>query len=93
MPKPNRYIAVVPFRLHGIPCQIGVIHFDVQEPFRGSPHACWSDVDYYGYTECDFDILDRKGYHAKWLEAKGVDEDDVAEAVKNYFQQEAYNDY
>jgi hypothetical protein len=32
-------------------------------------------VDYRGYTECEFDILDRRGRPAPWLERKASDED------------------
>jgi hypothetical protein len=32
-------------------------------------------VDYRGYTECEFDILDRRGRPAFWLERKASDED------------------
>jgi hypothetical protein len=38
--------------------------------WKGSAHTCPSSDDYYGYTEIEFELYDRKGYHAKWLEAK-----------------------
>jgi hypothetical protein len=31
---------------------------------------CDSDWDCYGYTHIEFDVLDRKGYKAPWLERK-----------------------
>ena len=40
-----------------------------------SPHTCPSSDDYYGYTEIEYDVLDRKGYRAKWLERKITDKD------------------
>ena len=81
----GNYYDLVPFRLHGIPCQIGVSHYFVQPPHRGSAWTCDSDWDYYGYTELEYDILDRKGYRARWLEAKGVEHDQVQQAVCDYY--------
>jgi hypothetical protein len=63
-------------RIAGIPCTIRVTHMFVQPPHRGSPHTCDSDMDFYGYTECEFDVLDRKGYPADWLAKKMTDEDE-----------------
>ncbi len=62
-------------RVAGIPCIARVTHFYRQAPWRGSAHTCDSDLDYYGYTECEFDILDRRGRPAPWLERKATDQD------------------
>jgi len=36
----------------------------------------WDSADdYYGYTEMEWELLDRKGYPAKWLENKLTDDD------------------
>ena len=51
----------------GIPCQVEVTHFFIQKPM--GPQAD-SDWDCYGYASIDFDVLDRKGYPAAWLEKK-----------------------
>jgi hypothetical protein len=32
-----------------------------------------SDMDYLGYYEIEFTVLDRKGYPARWLEGKLTD--------------------
>lgn len=56
----------------GIPCIARVTYFHKQEPL--GPRAD-SDWDCYGYTECDFDILDRRGRPAPWLERKLTDAD------------------
>lgn len=54
--------------ISGIPCIIRVTHYHRQE---GSySYNAPSDYDYYGFTELDYDILDRKGYPAAWLERK-----------------------
>ena len=56
----------------GIPCLVEVTYLHVQEPMGPSADSDW---DCYGYTECDFDVYDRKGYPAAWLEKKMTDED------------------
>ena len=62
-------------RVSGIPCIAKVTHFFRQAPHRGSAHTCDSDMDYYGYTECEFEILDRRGKPAAWLGRKVTDDD------------------
>lgn len=59
----------------GIPCGVIVDDCIVVKPFKGSPHLCDSDIDYYGYTEINFTLLDRKGYQADWLRRKMSAED------------------
>jgi hypothetical protein len=55
-------------RVAGIPCLISVTHFD---SVRGSySYNAPSDMDYYGYTEVEFEVLDRRGRPAPWLERK-----------------------
>jgi len=54
----------------GIPCGIHIDTLQVVKPFRGSPHLCDSADDFYGYSEIEFTVLDRKGYPAPWLEDK-----------------------
>ena len=78
------YITTFDSTIQGIPCQIVVTHFEHTPPWRGHPHECPSDLDYYGYTELEYNVLDRKGYKASWLEAKITDEDDAR------IQQEAF---
>lgn len=51
----------------GIPCGIKVTHF---RAVAGDSSTWASDWDYYGYTELDYIVLDRKGYPAPWLEKK-----------------------
>ena len=83
------YIIEVPFNIEGIPCLIGVTHYFKQ---RGNPLTWSSDLDYYGYTECEYVILDRKGYRAKWLDKKKYDHEKVCETVDNYLS-ECASDY
>ena len=56
------------WRIANIPCQIKVTHCNV---VPGTWHQdAPSDMDYYGYSEIEFKVLDRKGYPAPWLERK-----------------------
>jgi len=56
-----QYKAVVDCNSLSFPCQIGVLTFDVIPPWRGNIMDCDSDVDYYGYTDFEFDLLDEDG--------------------------------
>ena len=60
-------------RIQGIPCQIRVTQFSHQEPLGP---WCDSDLDCYGYTDIDFEVLVRRGYLAPWLSRK-MTQDDV----------------
>jgi hypothetical protein len=64
---PPAYIAEFDSTVSGIPCRIGVTHFLRQEPL-----GRWAsnDADARGYTEVEFDVLDRRGRPAQWLQEK-----------------------
>ena len=64
------YIAEIETRVCGIPCKIGVKSFEQQAPWSGSAHNCPSSDDFYGWYSTDYDILDRRGNRAEWLERK-----------------------
>lgn len=83
MPRTNT-AELYPVTVAGIPAFADVTRYHHQEPWRGSAHACPSDLDYYGFTELEFDLYDRKGYRAKWLEAKciGKELEKVEEMLK-----------
>jgi len=84
MQKRN-YIAEIDSRVAGIPCKIGVTEYNST---RGSySHNADSDLDFYGYTEMDFEVLDRRGRPAAWLERK-LDKDeraDIEYLISDYF--------
>jgi len=62
-------------QIQGIPCLIEVTTLSVVKPWRGSIDKCPSSDDYYGYSEVEFEVLDRKGYKAAWLKSKMTDKD------------------
>ena len=78
------YIAEIETRVAGIPCIVGVTHF---ESVAGDSRAD-SDWDYYGYTEAEFEVLDRRGRPAPWLAKKltSSDESRIEEEIAEYFQ-------
>lgn len=61
-----------PSTIDGIPCRIDIVDF-VSVP--GDKTTWASDWDYSGYEEIEFDVLDRTGRPAKWLECKLTDKD------------------
>ena len=79
------YEAEIETRVAGIPCLIGVIDYaSVKGSYsRNAP----SDLDYYGYTECDWEVLDRRGRKAEWLERKlsAEDADRIESEISEYF--------
>lgn len=79
------YIAEIKSRVAGIPCIIGVTHF---ESVKGSfDYHADSDWDYHGYTECEFEVLDRRGRKAAWLERKLTDDmtQKIESEIAEYF--------
>jgi hypothetical protein len=79
------YLAEIESTVAGIPCLIGVTEFS---SVRGSySYHADSDMDYYGYTESEWVVLDRRGRPAAWLERKLTDaersriEQEIAETM------------
>lgn len=72
----------------GIPCIVKVTSYHKAEPMRiyGSGYG---DCDPPEPEEFEFRLLDRKGYPAKWLEAKLTDdiEQQIYEDFQNYLDQ------
>jgi len=65
------YQEIITTRIAGIPAKVGVTHIYRQ---RGSfLQNEVSDLDYHGYVEFDYDILDMRGKRAVWLERKLTD--------------------
>ena len=60
-------------RIQGIPCQVDVTYF-YSKSGTYSRQAETPD-EYYGCTEIEFEVYDRKGYKAAWLERKMTDDD------------------
>ena len=69
------YLAEIETHVAGIPCIVGVVDYHRE---RGSySYNAASDLDYYGYTEAAWEVLDRRGRKAEWL-ARKLTNDDVS---------------
>lgn len=81
----THYQAEIESTVAGIPCIIGVTHY---ESVQGSySYNAASDHDYYGYNDAEWEVLDRKGYKAAWLERKltARDHDRINAEIDQYF--------
>ena len=56
-------------RISGIPCQINVRSFTPYAPMCITGSG-FGDADPPENEELEYEVLDRKGYRAKWLESK-----------------------
>jgi hypothetical protein len=65
------YQNIIDTRIAGIPAKIGVTHVYRQSGSFMPDEV--SDLDYYGYREFDYEILDMRGKRAVWLERKLTD--------------------
>lgn len=86
MPKCKAPIKI-PYHINGLPCQIGVLTYNKVDHWKGPLYSCPSSDDYYGYTECEWELADRKGYCAEWLEKKLTDlqKTEIEIAIDEYF--------
>jgi len=69
----------------GIPCLIEITYYKKVAPDYNS----WaSDQDYYGYTESEWNVRDRKGYAATWLDKKmtGADRDRIESEIDEFME-------
>jgi len=80
MPRANTN-EMYPVTVAGIPAFAMVTHYHHQAPHKGSPRTCDSDWDFYGYTELEFDLYDRKGYRAAWLEKKDYSVEEIEQQI------------
>lgn len=85
-PSKRSYEAEIWYRLDGIPCIIAVTDYESYTPAytSGPPEHCYPAEGGCG----EYEILDRRGYRAAWLERK-VDaqaEEDIQQAIFNYME-------
>jgi len=65
------YQEIITTRIAGIPAKVGVTRVYRKSGSYSQNEV--SDVDFYGYVEFDYDILDMRGKRAEWLERKLTD--------------------
>lgn len=70
-------------QIAGIPCLIEITYF---LKVKGDSSTWASDWDYYGYTESEWNVRDRKGYPAAWLEKKltGADQERIESEIEDF---------
>lgn len=79
------YQEIIDTRIAGIPAKVGVKHIYRQAGSFLQNEV--SDLDYNGYLQFEYDLLDMRGKRAFWLERKLTDamrseiERQIAEAV------------
>lgn len=78
------YDVEIETRICGIPCVVGVTHYFKARP---NPYAD-NDVDYRGYTDCDYEVLNMQGKRISWLEKKMSDADHakVMTTIDEYYE-------
>lgn len=76
------------YRIQGIPCIVEMTSCFVQKPLGPQ---CDSDLDCYGYSEVEFDVLDRNGRPAPWLERKMSDSE--RSEIENLLLKEVENEW
>lgn len=73
------FLAVFDSRVAGIPCQIGVVNYEKHAPM--SVYKAHSDLEFYGYSEANYVVLDRRGRPAPWLQRKLDDDSSILEQI------------
>lgn len=79
------YQEIINTRIAGIPAKVGVKHIYRQASSFLQNEV--SDLDYHGYLQFEYDLLDMRGKRAYWLERKLTDamrsdiEQQIAEAI------------
>lgn len=77
----TNYLTVFDHEIEGEPRQIGVISYFREPAWRGDPRDCHSDLEFYGFIETDYHVLDENGEYRDELQESG-DTDRVIEAIK-----------
>jgi len=72
-----------------IPCKARILTYYAVPP---DPTTWASDLDFYGYTELKYEILDRKGYRAHWLD-KIVEQKNLENEIRNQILTQLEVDY
>lgn len=82
----RKYLITFESTVSGIPCQIGVLDYEplVKGRYSGAPENCYPDEGGYG----EYDVLDRRGRRALWLEKKITDRDEecIQEDIYNHME-------
>lgn len=69
------YITQIEASVQGVPVILGIKYFERHEG-SGSMYSAATDLDYYGWVEYDYDVLDEEGKPAKDLEIQITEKDE-----------------
>jgi hypothetical protein len=70
MTTPDKYLFTFEHRIGGVPCTIGVLSY---ESVRGTfSRNAASDLDYHGWFDCEWHVLDEDGQLSPDLAAKAT---------------------
>ena len=79
--KAIKTIDELPYEIDEVEYQIGIIHYNV---VKGDRSCTDSDMDYYGYVESDWVLLDSDGNEAN-VEITGRMEDEIETIIADYY--------
>lgn len=73
----------------GIDCAIAIYEYEIIKPWAGSILDCPSDVDYYGYEDIEYGVIDEQGNELPEMEAQITDEIDkrIREQIKEFYEE------
>ena len=78
------FLTVFDSQVAGIPCKIGVRSYERHAPM--SAHQAHSDLEFYGFTETDYVVLDRRGNPAPWLQDKVKDDTSILDEINEQME-------
>ena len=89
-----KYIDIIPTTIGEEDAYAGITNYSYTPPFRGSPHRCDSDWDYYGNTEIEWELLDETGtmLHPRNGELTDDEEERILMEISEYAQEHAEDD-
>jgi hypothetical protein len=70
----ERAVSTIETRISGIPCVINVLRIDAQP---ADHRALYSDWDFNGWTDIEWEVCDQSGRPAPWLSKKLTGDDSV----------------
>tara|TARA_R110000787_G_scaffold229941_1_gene337471 strand:- start:181 stop:450 length:270 start_codon:yes stop_codon:yes gene_type:complete len=80
----SKFIMRLDYEIDGTPCLIGVTNYEHFPPVSSDPRQCHSDLEYYGYSEIDYVVLDENGEPEHDLQDKvnATIHDDIIETIE-----------
>jgi len=87
-----KYKVIFESEISGVPCKIGVMSYFVKKP---NIYEKYSDKDYYGYIDIEWDLLKFNGKPFEWLENRltGEDRSVIEDEIRDYVESQEEPDY